>query len=1111
MSDFDLLHEYVSRSSDQAFGALVERYTNLVYSAALRQTRNAHKAEEITQVVFVILARKAGTMGKNVILPGWLLRTTRFVALNAFRRDQRRRRTEEQAAGLLETNCDDAWKQIAPALDDALYNLKEKDRNAVALRFFEQKSYKEIAHLLGTSEDGAQKRVTRALEKLRASFVRNGVVLPTTVVAVALTARAVQAAPSGLPAAIVTAVFSPAAAPSLVSFAMAALERARVKELTLKLGGIGLLCLLALVALRGFAPERAASPGPGNNAPGLTLGGNPSPRLPAADTSAALNPGQLVLRVLDAGSDAPLRNAKLKVIWDTGFPNIATNLLSTDRQGESSISFPAASDEVWNLRIEIIKEGYVPRFVSWAAGRGDLLGQIPSQYTTRLDPGTVVAGFVLNESGEPIPDVQIGVRGPGPATGPEPPPEREGLALSHTETTDAQGRWFCDHLPPQLQPVIFSLSHPEYVAASFRSAKIRGSSQPGPIPLSEEDLRDGTAVVVLKRGRVATGIVMDEQGQPISGAQVTRDRLYSDPTAMTLTAADGVFKFSNITGGEQLVVTAQADGFLPADVTLPRTLPSEALRIVLHKAAVLRGRVLDSEAHPVGRATVLPVSGDYASDRFHWSTITDAQGRFAWLSAPALPLRYGIWGSGYDYLQVDLPADGAEHIVTLRKTVRLPPVRISGRVADLHSGQLIPEFQVWTAVTLRRGSPSGFATYAGLARKLTTTGENGCFAFLAPTYYADPIEKLDLEVRASGYSPARQTLAGPLTNASLIGFELAPLGGLAGVVQLPDGEPAPGAVVVACALDDGFSGSRQPSPRVYITLPGEFDLRFSSANRSETDSNGAFTLKTKPLTGMLFVAHRLGYAEVPLDRLPPSSVIKLGPWGSVSGTLRVGKSLGTNRTVFLCNRPADRTQFVSLALTATTDEAAHFSIEGVPPGDWRLLPHGIGIRVTSGERTDVTVGGGGLRIVGKTSPAAAVSGAPDEQLYRLSLRSRVFPEAAPGPVQFPSPNELIAARAAWFKRKLAFLQTEAGRDAFRTSRDYTPVVAPDGTFLIDEVLPGVYDLTLEPNRLRSGLPMCLLDDVVQEVVVPKPTEVTGDTLDVGTVDLELAASGGTRP
>ncbi|HEY3762137.1 MAG TPA: sigma-70 family RNA polymerase sigma factor [Verrucomicrobiae bacterium] len=177
--DIDLLRRFARTGSESAFAALVERHLNLVYSTALRHTGNVHTAEEIAQAVFIILARKAAGLSNKVILSGWLYQTTRLTAANHERAEFRRQKREQEAYMEsafnqdLPKNAD--WQQMSPWLDSAMAGLRQKERDALVLKFFEGRSLAEVGVALGIEERAAQKRVSRGLERLRDFFARRGV------------------------------------------------------------------------------------------------------------------------------------------------------------------------------------------------------------------------------------------------------------------------------------------------------------------------------------------------------------------------------------------------------------------------------------------------------------------------------------------------------------------------------------------------------------------------------------------------------------------------------------------------------------------------------------------------------------------------------------------------------------------------------------------------------------------------------------------------------------------------------------------------------------------------------------------------------------------------
>jgi len=248
LDDHELLAEFARYESEAAFAALVARYVNLVYSTALRFTGNPHHAEEITQAVFIILARKAGKLSPRTVLSGWLYQTARLTAANFVKGEIRRQRREQEAymqSTLTEPDAA-AWQQLAPQLDEAMGRLGETDRNAIVLRFFENKTAQEVGAALKLTEAAAHKRVNRALEKLRKFFSKRGVDSTAATIAETISANSVQAAPVALAKAVTAVAIAKGAAASastltLVKGALKIMAWTKAKTA----GVVGVVMLLA--------------------------------------------------------------------------------------------------------------------------------------------------------------------------------------------------------------------------------------------------------------------------------------------------------------------------------------------------------------------------------------------------------------------------------------------------------------------------------------------------------------------------------------------------------------------------------------------------------------------------------------------------------------------------------------------------------------------------------------------------------------------------------------------------------------------------------------------------------------------------------------------------
>ena len=224
VTDWELLREYALRRSERAFQEVVQRHINMVHSAAVRQVRDPHLAEDVAQAVFIILARKAGSLPQETIISAWLLTTTRYAAANAMRMRMRRDRHERNAAEHMKVGWDSfvrrhasashgggEWDDVAPHLDGAVAQLGKADRQALVLRYFEQKSLRDVGEAMGLSEDAAKKRVSRAVYKLRDIMSkRTGgkVTMPALALTALLSANTVQAAPADLSARVTAAAIA---------------------------------------------------------------------------------------------------------------------------------------------------------------------------------------------------------------------------------------------------------------------------------------------------------------------------------------------------------------------------------------------------------------------------------------------------------------------------------------------------------------------------------------------------------------------------------------------------------------------------------------------------------------------------------------------------------------------------------------------------------------------------------------------------------------------------------------------------------------------------------------------------------------------------------------
>ncbi|HEX9046805.1 MAG TPA: sigma-70 family RNA polymerase sigma factor [Verrucomicrobiae bacterium] len=265
--DMVLVQAYAAEQSEAAFATLVSRHVGLVHSAALRQLRDEHLAQDVTQAVFVLLARKAGSLSPETVVSGWLYRATLFACADVRRREMRRQQREQEALmeASIESQTSDhqtVWNTLAPVLEEAMTRLRDRDRDALVLRFFENKSMKEIAATLGLEERTAQKRVQRALEKLRGSFARRGITFSAALISSAIAANSVNAAPASVNALATAAAVGRRATESsdpIIRGVLKAMVWAKLK-FALTVGAAVVFVGATTIALAQLSPKITAAP-----------------------------------------------------------------------------------------------------------------------------------------------------------------------------------------------------------------------------------------------------------------------------------------------------------------------------------------------------------------------------------------------------------------------------------------------------------------------------------------------------------------------------------------------------------------------------------------------------------------------------------------------------------------------------------------------------------------------------------------------------------------------------------------------------------------------------------------------------------------------------------
>lgn len=1100
-TDPELLRQFVRGGSEGAFAEVLRRHVDLVHSAALRQVGfDAQSAEDITQSVFTDLARKASRLVGHPSLTGWLYTSTRMAAAEHRRSEACRTAREQAAHAMSQLLSNDGpepdWNRLRPVLDEAMHDLGEADREAVLLRFFEKRPFAEIGERLGLSENTARMRVERALDRLHGALSKRGITSTATAIGLALGAHAVAAAPAGLAGGIATVALAASRAGEVAGSGFGAKLAVALTVLLLGIGGLmwgsrqfggdpGAKTQATLSDTRS-AGALAGIGASGDSQADAKVIGAAATAGPADSADTLPNGPALVLTFLAQDSGQPV-------------PNVQVNYRGHEGQHFTSQSFTASRAGVARVRVVpgttrlqliSVSEGFADTRLVWNPELGDT---IPSNRIVRLERAVLIGGTVVDPDGKPVAGAKVGWNHSDNVSVGR---ETESHEFDWIEVpTDSEGRWRIHRIAaPMLKRIYGSAQHPEFQP----SESIGYEGQPN---LNHDELERQLLaekhVFRLKQAALVQGVVVDEADAPVPGASVLVGSRGFTGSREGKAADDGRFEIRGAPLGPTLV-TAEAKGFAAKTVRADLKAVNEPLRLVLAKGTPLRIRVVNAAGEPLPKAwvwlnTIPPVTLVGAEPplllQASFEGRTDSEGRTVWEGAPAGAHGFDIEAPGYMRSNgVQIPADDMEHVVTLTAALVL-----QGQVTDAATGRPIPRFRLglgWpnfnpvTGTTNAQFSSIGrfWPEFSGGAYR-HTVGEQ--------VLSGANDRRLMVKFEAEGYVPVTSRPVGYEEGVVTLDVALEKATELEVTVVDPSGRPVAGAdvglVFPGASLSLGSGGlASNPSQ-------GGAPLR-------KADAAGRLKLSKDPAVQSLVASGAAGFAETTFAALEQDPVLRLQPWGRITGRF-LGKAGRVAGKVIALGTLQPYSQALTYDFSTRTDPDGRFEFSRVPPGllwvEHRVVEIlGPGqtssyasqakeVTVDAGESAEVTLGGG-IRVSGRLGIPAGFS-APAGSSWRVGLHSHA---AVPPPEVQGNPAELQRWAGLPEVQRLTRLQ-----------RHLPAEVQPEGSFTIEGVEPGDYSfmayLSAPPKPDGSFVPPLLVSRALTTATVGADT----DELDLGEIPM----------
>ena len=869
--------------------------------------------------------------------------------------------------------------------------------------------------------------------------------------------------------------------------------------------GRGLLSLLALTAV-GLAcltdaqvakPKSEETPSPAlasekdNAVREVRIGADP-----ALATDGTNAPTQsLTVTALDKTSGKPVAGAEVlfatSPFWRSD-QTITEPRRLTDERGQYTLRIPLPSSDHRPLPggfyITVRHSDYASRCATWrrsvsygSDGRPlqpeiSIFSKLPKEVSMRLDPGISIGGAVVDERGKPLAGVRVLVSRYEYVDfnrhsffySPEVTPQDKAKPAA---VTDSRGRWTFSHFPSDLEPVQITFVRPDESSESFATVEGIGNHR---TLVSFDKLADRTALFRLGNGVTVRGRVVDEKGKPLGGVLVKdgygSGRVYR--AAQVKTTRDGRFAFYHRTP-RQWIYTASAEGRATVSLVAQVQPGMPEIRLVMPPAKPLKLRVVNDQNEPLAGVRISPVQYGNNAQILDWEGRTDAEGRVAWPNAPTIPVLLEATNP-LGAKRFTAVATGLEKVIVLNEkpiqsiTVQIRAIDSKTRLSVKIDAVLLESF-------LSSSEPLW----------LKAPGTNTFSVEIPKDWFRQSPNRLLL--KAKGYEPHRSENIYFVYGNRELEVVMVPGVAINGVVKLPDGKPAGGAGVYA---------------RPGLDLPGSSLFNYSDGRLShrqwweaQIPDDGAFQLPDLGSNAPVVFKHYYGFLQTTVADLALMPEVRLHPWSRVEGQVTFDGQPLTGVTIHLSSLSADQSFHLSWSYRET-ESNGRFVFTAVPPGEYLIsrnytvrlnastIPsHQMPVVVKPGETVNVDYHGNGRAVVGRliADPThAAVDWLRDAHVLTLKERNQ------------PAINqEDFVSSAAYSEAR--WLVTPERLQRIREARNYELICERDGSFHIDDVPPGTYELRIKAGVSTSfptGDQAEMIDGpalrfMAREVIIPK--------------------------